>query len=158
MGKFLPADNAQRRDYLMAQAAALVKGGSLGEDAATASSGGDWQAIARAAETILKHLEPVDCFRDLLALPGDSEVDFDLVIGQWNIVGRFDRLIGAADGSEQIVDWKTESSSPQRIVEQYRDQMKLYALALFHSLPEKKRPQRIVVHLAHSFITIRSSS
>ncbi len=148
MGKFLPADNAQRRDYLMAQAAALVKGGSLGEDAATASSGGDWQAIARAAETILKHLEPVDCFRDLLALPGDSEVDFDLVIGQWNIVGRFDRLIGAADGSEQIVDWKTESSSPQRIVEQYRDQMKLYALALFHSLPEKKRPQRVVVHLA----------
>lgn len=152
MGDAFPKEKRNQRQFLMSQASALTRTtsnnldelGSNTEDMAGASL----ETAVTAANQILAKVLPNNPFKGLLDTPGDSEVDFNLKLGDWTILGRFDRLIRNANGHWEIVDWKTEEKPIKEIVELYRNQMKLYALALFRSLGEKERPASIVVHLA----------
>jgi ATP-dependent helicase/nuclease subunit A len=146
----------RRDDLLRAWATALVGGHSRdgdAEDTIDAPSGPQAATLAaRAAANILQRLlsstgELPRAFRELLEAPGESEVGFVLSLAGWQITGRFDRLLVGDSGAPEIVDWKTDDGSAPGIIERYREQMKLYALALYESLPEP-RPAGTAVHLA----------
>ena len=150
MGSAFPKGAKERRALLLAHAAALSndRGFDADEPGSATDDAGEWlpAQIANAAEKILTHVLPNNPFKGLLEAEGESEVDFALPIGSWIITGRFDRLIEAKGGSWEIVDWKTDDMTIDAIVTKYGEQMKLYALALYESLPVK--PAEIVVHLA----------
>jgi ATP-dependent exoDNAse (exonuclease V) beta subunit len=153
MGAAFPKSAKDRRALLMAHAAALLndRGADPDEPGSAdleSTSSSLPQTIARSAEKILESVLPNNPFKGLLDAEGESEIDFALPLGDWIITGRFDRLKRGADGAWEIVDWKTDAGSADAIVRTYRDQMKLYALALLESLPETARPSEIVVHLA----------
>ncbi len=138
LGAALPADREARREFLAVRAAALADDGL---DRTTAD------AIAQAALAILDEVLADHPFRELLDAEGESEVDFALPLGDWVVTGRYDRLI--RDGADwAIVDWKTDRGAPDAIVAKYRDQMALYAAALWESRPEADRPAAVAVHLA----------
>jgi RecB family exonuclease len=85
----------------------------------------------------------------LLDADGEAEVDFILNLGRWRVSGRFDKLLPVGEGRFEIVDWKTDEDGDwQRIVERYRTQMKLYALALYRCGRAAVEEGRVRVHLA----------
>ncbi len=149
MGEAFPKKPSDRRALLLAHAAALTndRGADPDEPGSAAAEAGELLPvqIANTAEKILAHVLPNNPFKGLLEVEGESEVDFALPVGAWIVTGRFDRLI-RQDDSWEIVDWKTDDKTAEKIVTEYGDQMRLYALALYESLPEK--PREVVVHLA----------
>jgi ATP-dependent exoDNAse (exonuclease V) beta subunit len=150
MGAAFPKSPKERRALLFAHAVALTNDRGADPDepgSADAATAGLPNAIAEKALDILLHVLPNNPFKGLLDADGESEVDFALPVGDWIITGRFDRLI-RGDTGWQIVDWKTDDSTAPMIVKKYREQMKLYALALWESLPKEERAIEIVVHLA----------
>ena len=152
MGTALPKKVNDRRALLVAHAAALInergrdpdEPGSADPDASRTLP----EVIAETALNILAKVLPNNPFKGLLEVEGEAEVDFVLPIGNWIITGRFDRLIRGDGDRWDIVDWKTDEMSADEIVEEYRPQMKLYALALFESQPQAERTEEVVVHLA----------
>jgi ATP-dependent helicase/nuclease subunit A len=88
---------------------------------------GTLQKLARAgteAQTI----------RKLLESEGEVEVPFVLRVGGWQINGRFDKLVPTENKGYAVVDWKTDADDDMAaIIERYRTQMKLYALALLRT-------------------------
>ncbi len=152
LGDAYPADAKQARQWLRAQAAAIAETRLSDPDETNDPDetvrATHLEGAVSTAQSILKDVLPNNPFRGLLDAEGDAEVDFSLVIGNWTITGRYDRLIRGADGAWEIVDWKTDSAAVEKIVKKYHDQMKLYALALYRSLVVEKRPKAVVVHLA----------
>ncbi len=152
MGTSFPREHNERRALLVAHAAALVddhshdpdEPGNTDQDSARSLP----EVIAIAALSILAKVLPNNPFKDLLEAEGEAEVDFALPIGDWIITGRFDRLIRRDGCSWEIVDWKTDDEVADAVVQKYRPQMKLYALALYESLSVQERPPEVVVHLA----------
>ncbi|MCE9530671.1 MAG: UvrD-helicase domain-containing protein [Planctomycetes bacterium] len=156
LGPALPSDLAVRKRLIQSQAV-LLAGRNRGEEAEFDAESADdpslTKAIALGAERVLQQIYPaggklVPAFQELLSADGEAEVAFALDIENWTLTGRFDRLNGAADGSLEIVDWKTDGDSIARIVAAYREQMMVYALALHDSFAEKELPVEVVVHLA----------
>jgi ATP-dependent helicase/nuclease subunit A len=140
MGAAFPEGRDERRAFLAVRAAALA-------DEAPTEDRPRSPALAAAALAILEGVLADNPFRELLDAAGESEVDFALPLGDGVVTGRFDRLIRLG-GEWAIVDWKTDRGSPDAIVEKYRGPMRLYATALWESLPEGERPDAIEVRLA----------
>lgn len=138
LGAALPADREARREFLEVRAAALADDGL---DRTTTD------AIAQAALEILDEVLADHPFRELLDAEGESEVDFALPLGDWVVTGRYDRLVRIR-GEWAIVDWKTDRGAPDSIAAKHREQMALYAAALWESLPDNERPATVDVYLA----------
>jgi ATP-dependent exoDNAse (exonuclease V) beta subunit len=152
MGPELILADGARRQWLLAQTGMLLSKDYAADPDGPSQEANDQrkhlpQALAAQADEILQRIGPEHPFRDLLNVPGDSEVDFTIVISNWTITGRFDRLNRARDTLE-IIDWKTDSDDIATIVRRYEQQMELYALALARALTNGCRADPIVVHLA----------
>ncbi len=136
----LPA--GRRRPLLRAMAAGLF--GSA--DAAAADR------VVAGVEAIVGRLRRTPhagaAFRRLVTAAGETEVDFALRLGRWQIIGRFDKLLATGDGYE-VVDWKTDGDgTPDEIVRRHRPQMQLYALALYRAGRAVVTGGAVRVHLA----------
>jgi hypothetical protein len=85
--------------------------------------------------------------RALLESPGESETPFALDLGPWRVNGRFDKLCRVPAGLE-LVDWKTDEADDRAaVVNQYRAQMILYALALWRTGRADVNANRLTVRL-----------
>jgi len=91
--------------------------------------------VVSRVEDILERTRGIEYekIRRLLREPGQPEVEFLLPLSRWHIKGRFDKLLAHPDGGWEIVDWKTDEADPKEIVKRYKEQMKIYALALYRS-------------------------
>jgi ATP-dependent exoDNAse (exonuclease V) beta subunit len=107
---------------------------------------GEW---VTATEAILDRVSERDSgVRRLLEAPGAVEVNFALRLDRWHISGRFDKVLETLTGPE-LVDWKTaDGPDPCRLVEEYRPQVQLYALALTRLSRADIPPEEVRVHLA----------
>lgn len=145
MGKALPADPRSRFGLLEAMAIPILDGAEgNGDGLSLVRRRSLARAAAQQANEVLTRLNTPSGkeLKKLLKAPGQPEVDFAMIVGEWIIKGRFDRLLD--DGA--IVDWKTDHGTPDDIRETYAGQMKLYALARHQCQPTA--PEPITVHLA----------
>jgi ATP-dependent helicase/nuclease subunit A len=152
---FLQEPSEIPEPLLRAMAASLLYTGQ--DRAATAEEEDDvtstalvQDVVAALADIRRRFLERPDEARSILDLvnaPGDVEVAFALSIGRWHIAGRYDKLLARRDGYE-ILDWKTDMEEPAQVVERYRPQMRLYALALLRAGKASLRGDALCVHLA----------
>ncbi|HEV3204495.1 MAG TPA: UvrD-helicase domain-containing protein [Gemmataceae bacterium] len=95
------------------------------------------EEIVAAVQSILQKISNEKAgskeIRTLAEGPGQTEVDFGLQLGRYQITGRFDKLLVTCAGYE-IVDWKSDrDEDPAAITQRYQNQMKLYALALLQT-------------------------
>ncbi len=128
----------------------LDRDGPLGVESLTPPGNQTVRTVVSTVQRILERIKqtpPGDPLRGMLEADGEPEVDFILGLGRWRVSGRFDKLLPVGEGRFEIVDWKTDDDS-RTIVERYRPQMKLYALALYRCGRAARVDGKIRAHLA----------
>lgn len=142
-----------RRALLEAMAVNLLAedSGKLDDSTTPPASVAAVRRIVAATEGVLQKLngtsEGAKAVRALLQAPGEAEVPFILQLASWHISGRYDKLLRYGDTYE-IVDWKTDAGKLDDLLETYRPQMRLYALALYRTGKHKLVDGKILVRLA----------
>jgi ATP-dependent helicase/nuclease subunit A len=158
MGGKILNQSAGDRERLLQSLAANLLSTSLDRDDSIRGkipSLSSHQTVRVVVSVVQRIIERIKGSRDvgplwrLLDADGEAEVDFILNLGRWRVSGRFDKLLPVGEGRFEIVDWKTDEDGDwQRIVERYRTQMKLYALALYRCGRAAVEEGRVRVHLA----------
>jgi ATP-dependent helicase/nuclease subunit A len=154
-GLFLQEPSEVPESLLRAMAASLLNAGqdqsTTAEEENDVISTGEVDEVVTALGNLrrrfLERPAQAKSILDLANAPGEAEVPFALSIGRWHIAGRYDKLLDRGDGYE-ILDWKTDVDEPSKLVERYRPQMRLYALALLRSGKASARGDGLRVHLA----------
>src|SRR5208337_4799836 len=107
------------------------------------------RTVAAATMEILQQLpeERGRKVRELLTAPGETEVPFALQLGQWQVIGRFPRLLTTPRGRE-IVVWTTDGDGTAlEIGKRHEPLLRLQALALQRSSPPGPTERKMQVHL-----------
>lgn len=141
----------ERRRLIEAMAARLVEDPGASAEGTSGPNGlrGDrFDELVEATDAVLTRIARGEGrVRRLLEAAGLAEVSFCLRVGRWHISGRFDKVLDTPDGSE-LVDWKSGGGDCGRLVELYRPQAQLYALALSRLSPGGTPPETVRIHLA----------